>query len=258
MEPTKVISIVLEVIIISSLLLASFIILIIYFRHKRNEQIKETILREKEYQHSLFQSQIEVQEATFSALGKELHDNIGQLLGSTKMLIVFAQKNLDPIPEALISAHDTIGIAIKELRSLAKSLDKEWLKQFNLIENLQTEVERLNASNSFQINFTHPENLMLPSEEQIILFRIVQESLQNAIKHSGASTINITINASSIISIDICDDGSGFNEKLENKNGMGLLNMRHRTKLLGGTIKWNAAKCSGTSVTIELPAKTLA
>ncbi len=256
MEPAKVISIVWEVIIISALLLASFIVLIIYFRHKRNEHIRETILKEKEYQHSLFQSQIEVQEATFSSLGKELHDNIGQLLSSTKMLLGVVKRKMADVPEALSVAESTLGTAIVEVRSLSKSLDKQWLNQFNLIENLQTEVRRINAGKIIKVDFSHPDKLLLSSEEQIILFRIMQEAIQNAVKHSGAANISIDIISSSILKIDICDDGSGFNETPENKNGIGLMNMRHRTKLLSGSIHWNLFKCDGTSVTIELPVKT--
>ena len=89
-----------------------------------------------------------------------------------------------------------MGKAINEVRSLSKSLDKEWLQQFDFINNLQTEVNRINAAKTLQIYFSHPEKLLLQPEEQIILFRIVQEAIQNSVKHSQAQQIDISCQSS--------------------------------------------------------------
>ena len=102
------------------------------------------------------------------------------------MLLGITQRNLADIPETLTIAQETLGKAISELRSLSKSLDKEWLAQFDLIDNLATEINRINAGLILEIHFSHPGKLSLTVEKQIILFRIIQEALQNAIKHSEA------------------------------------------------------------------------
>jgi len=207
----------------------------------------------KAFEQTLLQSQIEVQEATFSALGKELHDNVGQLLSSTKMLLGITQRDLPAAPETLTIAEETLGKAINELRALSKSLDKEWLDRFDLVENLSTEINRINEAKMLEILFSHPGRLPLKAEEQIILFRIIQEALQNAIKHSEAQKIYIDITTlPGQLIIEITDDGKGF-EPIPG-DGLGIRNMKHRTKLLGGNITWNMP-AQGSSITIQLPVK---
>jgi len=235
------------------LLLIFLINFILSYQKKTIAFTKEKELMQTQFDQTLLQSQIEVQEATFSILAKELHDNIGQLLSSSKMLLGITQRNFSNAPETLTIAEETLGKAITELRSLSKSLDKEWLEQFDLIDNLTTEIKRINAGLVLEIHFSHPGKLSLTVEEQIILFRIIQEALQNAIKHSEAKNIGIEIEtkAENII-IVITDDGKGF-EPLYN-NGLGMRNMKQRTKLLGGHITWNKPE-NGSSITIQLPLK---
>ncbi len=236
------------------LLVAFLMFFFIRYRLRSNTYIKERETMKKAFEQNLLQSQIEVQEATFAGLGKELHDNIGQLLSSTKMLLGITQRNLPAPPETLVIAEETLGKAIIELRALSKSLDKEWLERFNFIQNLEVEVLRINATGHLQIIFSHPEELLLKSDKQIILFRIVQEAIQNAIKHAQAQKIRINLLISKgIIKIDIIDDGIGFDKSLPSE-GLGIMNMKHRTKLLDGNIVWNSGD-SGSQVTIEVPFK---
>ena len=210
-------------------------------------------MMKKTFEDALLHSQIEVQEATFSVLAKELHDNVGQLLSSSKMLLGITQRNMTNAPLTLNIAEETLGKAIHELRSLSKSLDKEWLEQFDLIENLGTEIKRINAGMVLEIHFSHPGKLPLTVEEQIILFRIIQEALQNAIKHSDAKNIFIEIETiDENIIVNITDDGKGFEPTFN--DGLGMRNMKHRTKLLGGNITWDTPE-KGSSVTIQLPLK---
>ncbi|MBY0479926.1 MAG: hypothetical protein K2Q21_01125 [Chitinophagaceae bacterium] len=231
--------------------------LIVYFvlAYKRKQELHNTemIITKNNFENQLLQSRIETQEETLAVLGKELHDNIGQLLNSTKLLIGVTQRKLIDAPDTLTIADETLATAISELRSLSKSLNKEWLQQFNFIENLQTEIKRINASEILQINCSNSSKIPFPSDAQIILFRIVQEALQNAIKHARASHIDITIteDQNSLLLL-ITDNGTGFDFNDSKKNSLGLLNMQHRTKLLGGSIEW-ASTNSGTSVTLRLP-----
>lgn len=237
------------------LLLGFLLFFFLKYRTRSNKFIKERETMKKAFEQTLLQSQVEVQEATFSVLSKELHDNVGQLLSSSKMLMGVAQRNLVNIPETLTIAEETLGKAINELRSLSKSLDKQWLEQFDLIDNLSAEIKRINSSLELKIHFSYSGKLALTPEEQIILFRIIQESLQNAIKHAEAKNISIEIetNAENII-IYISDDGKGFKQSAN--KGLGIRNMKHRAKLLGGNVTWTAPE-KGTLITIRLPVKKL-
>jgi len=235
------------------LLLGFLFFFFIKYRARKNTFIEERENMKKDFNQMLLQSQIEVQEDTFSILAKELHDNVGQLLSSSKMLLGITQRKMDTIPETLTIAEETLGKAITELRSLSKSLDKEWLQQFDLIDNLTTEIKRINSGLVLEIHFLHEGKLSLSPEEQIILFRIIQEALQNAIKHSEAKniTINIETHTENIV-VEIADDGKGVEENLG--NGLGMRNMKHRTKLLGGNIIWHNPD-KGALITIQLPVK---
>lgn len=215
---------------------------------KINEQIKS------DYEQQLLQVQIEVQELTFSALGKELHDNVGQLLSTAKMLLGITERTLHNPPDTLITANETVGKAINEIRSLSKTLNKEWLEQFNLIENLVTEVNRINSARSIKLHLQYQDEIDFEADKQIILFRIIQEGIQNAIKHAAAKNIFIHMDIhNDILLTSVKDDGSGFQENIVS-NGVGIMNMKQRIRILGGTIDWESTS-EGSSVYIRLPYK---
>jgi signal transduction histidine kinase len=240
----------------SILFLAALLIVYIYFYQKRqNSFIEEKEVLQKNFDEVLRQSQIEVQETTMSSLAKELHDNIGQLLSSTKMLLGITQKNLPNVPETLLVADESLGKAINEIRALSKSLSKDWLTQFDLLQNLKTEVTRINASQILHVHLSGPDVIILSTEKQIILFRIIQEALQNAIKHAEANNIHVIIASSKeLLTLNIIDDGKGFAEP-NFKTGIGLTNMKQRTELLGGTITWKSSQNKGCNIEISIQLK---
>ncbi|MDE3143978.1 MAG: hypothetical protein KGL19_07475 [Bacteroidota bacterium] len=238
------------------ILIVSFIIIFIIFYQKRQvTHFFEIKTMQQDFENNLLQSRIETQDETLSQLSKELHDNVGQLLNSAKLLIGITQRKLKEPPDTLTVANETLGTAINEMRSLSKSLNKEWLQQFNFIENLETEIKRINASQVLQITFLYDDHLPLQTDAQIILFRIVQEALQNAIKHSGAKNINIVLEEKDdSCFVTLTDDGKGFEDAAKQASGIGIMNMQHRTKLLGGTIEWLSSN-KGTTIKIQLPVK---
>lgn len=240
--------------IILIILCLGIVFAIVNYKVKQRIFLQEKKTMQEDFENQLMKSQIEVQEMTFDELGKELHDNVGQLLSSTKMLLGVTQRSLTDIPETLNLAEETLGKAINELRALTKSLDKEWLERFDLITNLETEINRINVAKTVCISFTHCGKLPIDTQKQIILFRIIQEALQNAIKHADAANISINITLSSnTISLRIYDDGKGF-EMQSTDTGLGIRNMQHRTALLGGTINWDLS-ATGSRVNIQLPIK---
>src|SRR5687768_428272 len=132
--------------------LVFFIIMFIVLYQRRYYKF----LREKQHLKSSFQSeilkaQLETQEATFYQIGEEIHDNIGQLLSSTKMLLGITEQSFPIVPDHFKTAQETLSKAIIELRALSKSLNKEWLHQFNLIQNLETEIDRINSGHAIQV-----------------------------------------------------------------------------------------------------------
>ena len=209
------------------------------------------------YRQELLKTQLETQEQTFHQISEELHDNIAQLLSSTRMLLGITERTMNQVPDSLRTADETLSKAIQDLRMLSKSLNKEWLRQFNFIENLKTEIERINAARTTHLELsTQVSTLPLQPESQVMLFRVVQEALQNCIKHSQATKVMIRIEQGEDIRVLIQDNGKGIQTDANRPAGVGMLNMNHRTKLLGGAISWSPAVTGGTLVTISVPVQS--
>lgn len=243
-------SMVQAIIIITAIFVLVGIFLITYLIYFNRRKTK--LLEEKQ---QLIQSQVEVQEQTFQQIGKELHDNVAQLLSTSRMLLGITERSLANPPETLLAANETLAKAISELRTLSKSLDKEWLEQFKFIDNLKSELTRINAGEKIKVSLSGQTEIELKPEDQIILFRIVQEAIQNAIKHGEPEKIEIEMSSQNgVITIRITDDGIGFDLKKVSK-GMGLNNMSTRTSLLGGMIVWERGQRIGTIVNIHIPVK---
>jgi len=256
MESKEIIIAIIIATVVLLALAAFFLFVIISYRLKKNKYIIEKENMKREFNNALHQSVAEVQETTLRTVGEELHDNVGQLLSSTKMLLGLTERTFTKVPETFITANETLIKAIAELRSISKILNKEWLKQFSLSENLEAEVKRIRYSGNLQLNMDRSEDIPANPEEQIILFRIVQEALNNVIKHANADNISITLtNGPANFVISIADDGKGFDVEGK-KDGVGVMNMKHRASLLGGQLEMKSSP-KGSEVAIKLPNKTV-
>ena len=233
----------------------TLIFVLLFYQKKRFQHKRQVLEMEKQYREELLQSQLETQEYSFNQISQELHDNIGQLLSSTKLLLNIGTRELPTVPDAIKTAEETISKAIQDLRSLSKSLNKEWLQEFNLIENLQAERDRINAARNITVDVASEyDKLPLTPEAQVMLFRVVQEALQNSIRHASPKHINIEIkNKDHHFELNIQDDGAGFNVDAAKKESLGLRNMEHRVQLLNGTVHWQSSENIGTSILIEIP-----
>lgn len=238
------------------LMLISFCVaFMLVYQKRRKAHQEEKRFMEISFQQELLKTQLETQENTFDQMGRELHDNIGQLLSTIKLLLGIALRETGTIPDTLKTADQTVGKAINDLRLLSKSLSKEWLQQFNLIENVEAEKQRINAARNVEVSFTSDkENIDMKPESQVMLFRIVQEAMQNVVKYANAQHISIEMtHSNNRFQLQIKDDGKGFDVEAARNKSMGLQNMEYRTRLLGGTIQWNSETGKGTSIHITIP-----
>ncbi len=211
------------------------------------EQIKHEMVKE------ILKARLEAQEETLNQISRELHDNIGQLLSSAKILVAMGARAMPTPVEELQLADETISKAIGDLRALSKSLNKEWLEKFNFIENLNAEAKRINSSKALEMVVNHPEEIQLTSEHQLVLFRIVQESFQNSLKHGQATLIKIEVHQlHAQLEVKIEDNGKGFDVTDTSLQGVGMINIKNRTQLLGGRADWKSSHL-GTSIKIQIP-----
>lgn len=235
------------------LVAGGIIFLLLIYQRRQLHFILEKQELSNQFQKELLTTRLEAQEETLNQLSRELHDNVGQLLSSAKLLIGVTRRALPQPVEELQLAEDTVSQAITELRAMSKSLNKDWLEQFNFVENLTAEAKRINATKEFAMTIDHPEMIHLPPERQLVLFRIVQEAFQNSLKHGRAKQIKISVHQIDLsLNVMIEDNGSGFDSKDVTQQGIGMINIKNRAQMLGGKVQW-LSNASGTSVAIQIP-----
>jgi signal transduction histidine kinase len=208
-----------------------------------------------QYEQTILQSQLEIQEQTFKNISQEIHDNIGQVLSLAKL-------NLNTIPnpenaEKIALTEELLGKAIADLRDLSKSLNTEKITDIGICEAIKQELAVIEkASAHIKTTFFCEEEILLSNERTIITFRMMQEILNNIIKHAKATavTINMAKSSNGIITIHIADNGIGFNpEKLKStQTGIGLKSIQQRCRLINAECKIQSAPGSGTQVQIKL------
>lgn len=215
-------------------------------RNKKESRVK---MRYR-FEHELLLSQLETQEYSLSQISMALHDNIGQLLSTTKLLLGMTAMELAQPPDTLKTAEHTLAKAIVDLRSLSKTLHNGWLPHFNFISHLEAEKERINAQGMAQVAIiSNSEDLSLEPGVQIMLFRVVYEALQHIAKHCSAKCITIRLKGGlNLFEVEIVLADIAY----PLKNGVSN-NMQRRIQLLGGTIKWQYNEINKYSIQIKIP-----
>ncbi|AKQ47203.1 hypothetical protein TH63_18650 [Rufibacter radiotolerans] len=233
------------------LVLALFIVSFLFTYQKK----QMLYLREKEqlrvnYEKAISESQLEVQEETLKYVGRELHDNIGQILSLIKM-------NLhDPAnPDRVTVAKDLIGGAIQDVRSLSKNLNNDWADDIGLPQLIMLELEKIQRGGLIQTElFYDGFPCPLDSKKKLIVFRVFQESLNNILKHARATEITVQLHEkepAESFYLEIADNGVGFD--LQNAQlGSGLTNIRKRMEAIQGQVAVKSRVGSGTRTEIEL------
>lgn len=237
------------------LLIAIIIITaLLYHSRKRLYQVEVAA-----FQNILIQTQLEVQEQTMQTIGADLHDNIGQLLSLTSLTLGAIELAGLPEEQAQInSAIELTGRSINELRLLGRLIQGTQLVDMGLTEAIAQEALRLERTGRYKVVYKRDgEGLSVDiSDKDLIIFRVVQETINNIIKHAGASQITIVLSLESgVLFLSVADNGQGFDaEKLnEMQKGMGLSNMSKRVNLAGGRLEINSQTGEGTTVHIFIP-----
>jgi len=230
-----------------------FFFVVAYNRRYRKYEA-EKIEMKKQFELEKIQSQLEIQEQTLKIISGEIHDNIGQILSLVGLQISAIPTDK---PEKLDQTIELLNRAITDLRDMSKRLDSDRISSIGIIEAITMEMNLIERTGKFATElFVDADFAMLTSDETIILYRIVQEILNNIIKHSKGTKISIHFledNSEDILTIK--DDGIGFNPKEMEGKGLGLNNIVKRAKLIGGTATINSLLNKGTIITFKIPKK---
>ena len=186
-------------------------------KKKQRENKEEKKFLQTEYQKALLQTQLEIQEQTLKTISQEIHDNVGQALSLAKLNLNTLDFDTGASKEEKIeNSILLVGKAINDLRDLSRSLNGDKIADLGLQDAIDNELKIIRNTGLMHTNLTtEGAPYVLQNQHEMVIFRIVQESLNNAVKHSKAKNINIHINYQpSHCSITIADDGEGFNANL--------------------------------------------
>jgi len=248
------------IVVVATLLFAVVIGFIVYFvilyRNRQLKNKQEQDEREAAYRQELLQTQIEIQEQTLEYISKEIHDNITQVLSFVKLSLASVGNTLDDNKKAKINeSRELVAQTITDLRDLSKSLSFEHIAQIGLVKTIKKEVEKINKSDLIRISFlTEGQIYPLGEQRELVLFRILQEAINNALKYAAAKHFKISLQyQADLFNLTLEDDGAGFSpDLLNNKNGSGLRNMENRAALIGGKAIINSAPGNGCRIHVSL------
>lgn len=221
------------------------------------------VRREQQHQEKFSKRMIEAQESYRQKIASDLHDSIGQnLLIINNGLRQFVRRQTMLSPDELAPLGELTQQTINEVREISYELHPHILDRLGLAKAIESALNT--AATATGIHFHHtlePLDQLLTDTEKIHLFRIVQEAINNIVKHSGAMRASVLLQQRDrTVHLIISDEGKGFARKADEANesasaGIGLANIRERTRILGGECSIADAQPHGTCITITMPLK---
>jgi PAS domain S-box-containing protein len=216
---------------------------------------KELLLNELEKQKAINQATVDTQEHERGEIGKELHDNVNQVLTTTKLYLDLAQNSPELKDEMIQKSTNNIINVINEIRQLSRSLMDPSIGDLGLIDSIKDLTENINLTRKLQVKLNVDENLegLLDQNHKLTVFRIIQETMNNALKHAKANTVHVSIvKVRKHIQVTIEDNGIGF-DMHSVKKGVGLKNIQNRVYLINGNYTVDTAPGKGCRIFIKFP-----
>lgn len=219
------------------------------YKLKQDKKLQNEIFRQKELEtKALFDGE----QNERIRIARDLHDSVGQMLSLIKMNLSSQEKT-----EENDNVQNLVDKTISEVRTISHNLIPEELN-FGIIPALENLSDKINASQKTKMELIIPEEIRaikFQKQNEISIYRIVQEVVNNMIKHADASAINLSIKKleNSLI-INIKDNGKGLeNDSISNSSGIGWKNINARVNMMDGKMKIESEKLAGTQIEITLP-----
>lgn len=237
------------------LLMAVAIILFVVFHQKKmvQEEIKRQHM-EIDHQKKMLKAALESQENERKRVSKDLHDDVGMMLMTLRVSLNSQRNNQSSeLMQLVDETHESV-------RRISWDLMPSTLDNFGLFQSTQEMCERLSSRDATSVSYKEEGNrLPLDKDQELLIYRIVQESATNALKHAHAKQITVKFKwTEDSLELTIADDGLGFDlssikNKVTGRHGLGLYNLENRVALLGGELSFEKNNPSGTVVSVVLP-----
>jgi signal transduction histidine kinase len=247
-EETRVYIAILIVVLLLTIMLAFFIMSIIRNQRRRIKSHNERMLQE-----------VALLETERSRVSSDLHDQLSPMLSVIKLQLECLESPTNSDKEIIEKINCYIDDTIQKVREISNNVIPHALKSYGLKTALDEYIDIINGTHKICIDFRMAMGgEQIPQNMEIHLYRIVQEIVSNAARHSKAETISVVIYMdNSFLHIKIKDDGRGFDQGLiaTNSKGAGLRNIMARVDILRGKIYLNTCIGNGTEYQIEIPLK---
>lgn len=214
---------------------------------------KELAEQQLRQQKQITEITIQAQEKERNELGRELHDNINQILATVKMYLGTVKSRQDTQDDLVEKSYEYVNEAMQEIRKLSHSLVAPSLGDIGLKEALEELIENTNLVDGLQVGLVVDNEKYhkdIDKNKELILYRIVQEQLNNITKYAKAKEAIVTLNKDdSNLFLSVTDDGVGF-DPTQKVKGIGLKNIRNRVELYSGNM--NIISTPGNGCTLEV------
>ncbi|MCW5559569.1 MAG: sensor histidine kinase, partial [Verrucomicrobiae bacterium] len=200
---------------------------------------------------------INSQEAERGRIARELHDSLGQELLLIRNAALLESRTQNAADGPLTDIAERASRSIEEVRSIAYALRPQELDRLGFVRALETLCQEMAEPVGLAVEFSaDPWPGNLSPEVEINLFRVMQEALNNVVRHAQARRLSVRVQADAAgVGICVRDDGSGFHEQTNRsqRTGLGLRSMRERVRLVGGELAVRSQPGSGTETEIRIP-----
>ena len=238
-------------------LIIGIITYVIQFRHRRLLDLAEKDAIIQQHQLELLSTQLQIQKETAEHIGREIHDSVTQKLTLASIYlhkIQFDKKRQMDDPE-IVGINNILSNALAELRALSKDLTEDLLNNTSLESLIEEELKNVNRSGmcTAQLKIDFIPELKLKAKTSIL--RIIQEFIQNSLKHSGCKNIYISMKIiADNLEISLKDDGKGFLLDDNQFTGIGLESIRRRVEIIGAVSSLHSEPGDGTvlEITVKL------
>jgi PAS domain S-box-containing protein len=224
---------------------------------ERKQLEKQVLKQELDRQKLVAQAVVDAQEKERAEIGKELHDNVNQILSTAKLYLELARSDEKERLNLISRSTENIFNAINEIRAISRSLVPPSIGDLGIIESINDLMENVRATKRLNAEFYYTAGIesLINEKQQLMLFRIIQEQVNNVLRHAEATNLIIELMVdASIVDLTISDNGKGFdkaNNKL--KRGVGLANIASRTELFNGEVNLITAPGKGCTLNIHIP-----
>lgn len=222
-----------------------------------------SIIYQQRRSHLLYKRAIEAEITTLekerSRIAADLHDDLGPLVSSIKFSVGSLDVYSETDTKTVDRVFEHIDSLMQRMREISNDMMPQTLLRKGLVAAIEEYIDNIQKPDTLQIQFIYDDTVNLPGHLTIHLYRIVQEIIHNAIKHSNANSLKIELKQeNNAIVLLSADNGNGFDYNLQSREnrGLGLRNLFSRTEMLGAAMYVESAPGKGCRYTIEIPPTT--